>query len=170
MPDSKRAPDLLRYIGTAQCRTGNTAYYAVSENEEIIADREIEMPGMEEDMLIERITEAVVELNISTSVLSSNNSQKDKCTQKRQTDGAREQQIDLDGKGISEIYNSTDVNLARMDESITDVIGKSEFVETKESELVDKAGWIVRRISERGGIRMSVILLRLIYSDLILLM
>lgn len=38
-----------------------------------------------------------------------------------------------------------------MDESITDVIGKSEFVETRETEPVDKAGWIVRRISELGG-------------------
>lgn len=38
-----------------------------------------------------------------------------------------------------------------MDESITNVTDKSEFVETKETESVDKAGWIVRRISELGG-------------------
>ena len=41
--------------------------------------------------------------------------------------------------------------MARVGESITDVIGKSEFVETRETEPVDKAGWIVRRISELGG-------------------
>lgn len=40
--------------------------------------------------------------------------------------------------------------MARMDESITDVTGKSEFVEYKETEPVYKAGWIVRRISEIG--------------------
>lgn len=38
-----------------------------------------------------------------------------------------------------------------MDKSITDVTGKSEFVESEEKEPVDKAGWIVRRISELGG-------------------
>ena len=54
--------------------------------------------------------------------------------------------------------------------------GKSEFVEPEEKVPVDKAGWIVRRISELGGyenaviLRMSVILLRLIHLDLILLM
>ena len=43
------------------------------------------------------------------------------------------------------------MNVARMDESTTDVTGKSEFVETKETEPVDKVGWIVRIISELGG-------------------
>ena len=38
-----------------------------------------------------------------------------------------------------------------MDKNITDVTGKSEFVETRETEPVDKAGWIVRKISELGG-------------------
>jgi len=66
-------------------------------------------------------------------------------------DSARKQQIDLDVIGIPEIHNSSDVNVARVDESITDVTDKSEFVETKETEPVDKAGWIVRRISELGG-------------------
>ena len=41
--------------------------------------------------------------------------------------------------------------MARVDESITDVKGKSEFVEPKEKEPMDKVGWIVRRISELGG-------------------
>lgn len=43
------------------------------------------------------------------------------------------------------------MNVARVGESITDVTDKSEFVETIETEPVDKAGWIVRRISELGG-------------------
>ena len=64
--------------------------------------------------------------------------------------------------GKQEIHNSSDVNVARVGESMTDVTDKSEFVETRETEPVDKAGWIVRRISE--------ILLRQMYSDLILLM
>ena len=41
--------------------------------------------------------------------------------------------------------------MTRMDEGITDVTGKSELVEHEEKEPVDKAGWIVRRISELGG-------------------
>ena len=61
------------------------------------------------------------------------------------------QLIDLDGVGKPEIYNLNDANVARVDESMTDVTDKSEFVETKETESVDKAGWIVRRISELGG-------------------
>ena len=43
------------------------------------------------------------------------------------------------------------MNVTRVGESITDVKGKSEFVEPKEKEPVDKVGWIVRRISELGG-------------------
>ena len=71
--------------------------------------------------------------------------------QKEQTDSARKQQTDLDGIGKPEIYNSSDVNVTRMDESITDVPDKSEFVGTRETESVDKTDWIVRRISELGG-------------------
>ncbi len=70
---------------------------------------------------------------------------------KEQTDSDEKQQIDLDGIGISEIHNLSDVNVARVGESMTDVTGKSEFVETREIEPVDKADWIVRRISESGG-------------------
>lgn len=58
---------------------------------------------------------------------------------------------DLDGIGKQEIHNSSDGNVARVGESITDVTDKSEFVETIETEPVDKVGWIVRRISELGG-------------------
>ena len=60
-------------------------------------------------------------------------------------------QTDLDGIGIPEIHNSSDVNVAGVGESITDVTDKGEYVETKENEPVDKVGWIIRRISETGG-------------------
>ena len=53
--------------------------------------------------------------------------------------------------GIPEIHNLSDVNVTRMDENITDVTGKSELVEIRETEPVDKVGRIVRRISELGG-------------------
>ena len=128
-----------------------TAYYAVSENEKMVADREIEIPMMEEDMLVERIAEVVVEPDISVTGMKSDNNQNEIGVQKEQTDSARNQQTDLDDIGKQEIHNSSDVNVARMDESITDVTNKSEFVEIKETESVDKAGWIVRRISELGG-------------------
>ena len=128
-----------------------TAYYAVSGNEEIVADRDVEIPGMEEDMLVERTEKAVVELDISVTGMKSDNNQNEISRQKEQADSARKQQTDLDGIGIPEILNLSDVNMARMDESTTDVTGKSEFVETKETEPVDKVGWIVRRILELGG-------------------
>lgn len=41
--------------------------------------------------------------------------------------------------------------MARVNEGVIDVIGKSEFVEPKEKEPMGKVDWIVRRISERGG-------------------
>ena len=41
--------------------------------------------------------------------------------------------------------------MAGVGESMVDVTDKNEFVETRETESVDKAGWIVRRISELGG-------------------
>ena len=79
------------------------------------------------------------------------NSYNEEFGQNEQTDSDRKQQIDLEGIGISEIHNLSDTNVARVGESITDVTDKSEFVETREDEPVDKAGWIVRRISELGG-------------------
>ena len=128
-----------------------TVYYEVSENEKIVADREIEIPRMEEDMLVERIAEVVAEPDISVTGMKSDNSQNEIGVQKEQTDSARKQHTDLEGIGTPEIHNSSDVNVARNDESITDVTNKSEFVEIKETESVDKASWIVRRISELGG-------------------
>ena len=126
-----------------------TAYYAVSENEEIVADRDVEIPGMEEEAVFEE--DVAVEPETNVVVMYPDNNQNEIGIQKEQTDSARKQQTDLDGIGIPEILNLSDVNMARVGESITDVKGKSEFVETRETESVDKAGWIVRRISERGG-------------------
>ena len=52
---------------------------------------------------------------------------------------------------IPEILNLSDVNVARVGESMTDVTDKNEFVEIRETEPVDKADWILRKISELGG-------------------
>ncbi|WP_270467229.1 relaxase/mobilization nuclease domain-containing protein [Butyribacter intestini] len=123
-----------------------TAYYAVSGKEEIIADRDVEIPGMEED------TE--VELDRNVEVMNPDNNQNEISRQKEQADSARKQQTGLEGIGIPEVHNSSDVNVARMDESmtdVTDITDKGEYVETKENEPVDKVSWIVRRISELGG-------------------
>ena len=128
-----------------------TAYYAVSGNEEIVADRDVEIPRMEENTEVEKVAAAVVKPDANVEVMNPNNNQNEIGRQKEQTDSARKQQTSLEGIGIPEVHNSSDVNVARMDESTTDVTGKSEFVETKETEPVDKVGWIVRRISELGG-------------------
>ena len=128
-----------------------TAYYAVSGNEEIVADRDVEIPGIEEDTEVEKATATVVEPDRNVEVMNPNNIQNEIGRQKEQADSARKQQTDLGGIGKSEIHNSSDVNVARVGESITDVTDKSEFVETIETEPVDRAGWIVRRISELGG-------------------
>ena len=128
-----------------------TTYYEVSENEEIVADREIEILGMDEETEVEKATAVVVESDANIDVMNPNNNQNEIGRQKEQADRARKQQSDLDGIGIPESHNSPDVNVTRIDESITDVTGKSEFVEIRETEPVDKVGRIVRRISELGG-------------------
>lgn len=128
-----------------------TAYYAVSGNEEIVADRDVEIPGMDEETEVEKATAVVVEHDANVDVMNPNNKQNEIGRLREQADSARKQQTDLDGIGIPEIHNSSDVNVAGVGESITDVTDKNEFVETKENEPVDKAGWIVRRISELGG-------------------
>ena len=128
-----------------------TAYYAVSGKEEIVADRDVEIPGMEGDTAVEKATATVVEPDRNVEVMNPNNNQNEISRLKEQSDSARKQQTDLDGIGIPEIHNSSDVNVAGVGESITDVTDKNEFVEIRETEPVDKAGWIVRRISELGG-------------------
>lgn len=126
-----------------------TAYYAVSGKEEIVADRDVEIPGMEDEAVSKK--DVAIEPETNVEVVNPDNNQNEIGRQKEQTDSARKQQTGLEGIGIPEVHNSSDVNVARMDESTTDVTGKSEFVETKETEPVDKVGWIVRRISELGG-------------------
>ena len=126
-----------------------TAYYAVSENEEIVADRNIEIPGMEKEAVSEK--DVAVEPEMNVEAVNPDNNQNEMGRQKEQADSARKQQTDLDGIGIPEPHNSPDVNVVRVGESMTDVTDKSEFVETRETEPVDRADWIARRISELGG-------------------
>ena len=129
-----------------------TAYYTVSEDEEIVGDKEIEIPGMEKDMLVERTTKAVVESERDVVVMNQPaNSHNNGNGQEEQNNVAGKQQIDLERTERSTVHNLSDENVTRMDESITDVTGKSEFVEPEEKEPIDKVGWIVRRISEFGG-------------------
>ena len=104
---------------------------------------------MEDEAVFEK--DVAVEPGTNVEVMNPDNIQNEIGRQKEQINSVREQQTDLEGVGISEILNLSDVNVARMDESITDVIDKSEFVETRETEPADKADWIVRRISELGG-------------------
>ena len=128
-----------------------TVYYAVSGKEEIVADRDVEIPGMEEDTEVEKATAVVIEPDVNIEVMNPNNNQNEIGRQKEQADSARKQQTDLDGIGKPEIHNSSNVNVTRVGESMTDVTDKGEYVETKENEPVDKVSWIVRRISELGG-------------------
>ena len=129
-----------------------TAYYAVSGKKEIVADRDVEIPGMEEDMLVERTAGAVVESERNVVVMNQPaNSHNDGNGQEEQINVAGKQQLDLEGTEMSKIHNLSDENVTRMDEGITDVTGKSELVEHEEKESVDEVGWIVRRISDFGG-------------------
>ena len=102
-----------------------TAYYAVSGKEEIVADRDVEIPGMEEKTAVEEVAAVVVEPDANVEVMNPGNNQNEIGRQREQVDSARKQE--------------------------TDVKGKSEFVEPKEKEPMVKVGWIVRRISELGG-------------------
>ena len=107
-----------------------TAYYAVAGKEKIVADRDVEIPGMEKEDVSEK--DVAVEPETNVEVVNPDNNQNDTAV-------------------MPDICNVSDVNTARMDEDITDVTGKSEFMESEEKVSVDKAGWIVRRISEFGG-------------------
>ena len=128
-----------------------TAYYAVTGKEEIVADRDVEIPGMEEDTEVEKATAVFIEPDVNIEVMNPNNNQNEIGRQKEQAYSARKQQTDLEGIGTPEIHNSSNVNVTRVGESMTDVTDKGEYVETKENEPVDKVSWIVRRISELGG-------------------
>ena len=91
------------------------------EKEKIVADRDVEIPEMNENTAVEKWTAVVVESDTNVEVMNPNNNQNDTSV-------------------MPDICNVSDVNVARFGESMTDVTGKSEFVETKENELVDKAG------------------------------
>ena len=122
-----------------------TVYYAVSENEEIVGENEIEIPGMEKEAVSEK--DVAVEPETNVEVVNLDNNQNEIGRQKEQADSARKQQTDLDGIGIPEPHNSPDVNVVRVGKSMTDVTDKGEYVEIRETEPVDKVDWIVRRIS-----------------------
>ena len=107
-----------------------TAYYVVSVKEEIVADRDVDIPGMEKEAVSEK--DVAVEPETNVEVVNPDNNQNNTSV-------------------MPDIRNASDVNTARRDEDITDVTGKSEFMESEEKVSVDKAGWIVRRISELGG-------------------
>ena len=147
-----------------------TAYYAVSEKEEIVADRDVEIPGMEKNTEVEKATATVVEPDRKVEVMNPNNNQNEIGRQKEQADSARKQQTDLEGIGISEILNLSDVNMTRMDESIINVTSKSELVNMKKKSLWTKLAGLSGEYQSLVVLRMSVILLRQMYSDLILLM
>lgn len=51
-----------------------TAYYAVSGNEEIVADRDVEIPGMEEEAVSEK-KDVTVELETNVGVVNPDNNQ-----------------------------------------------------------------------------------------------
>ena len=46
-----------------------TAYYAVSGNEEIVADRDVDIPGMEENTEVEKVAAAVVKPDANVEVM-----------------------------------------------------------------------------------------------------
>ena len=107
-----------------------TAYYVVSGKEEIVADRDVDIPGMEKEAVSEKGVAVEPETNVE--VVNPDNNQNNTSV-------------------MPDIRNASDVNTARRDEDITDVTVKSEFVEPKEKEHVGKAEQIVRKISELGG-------------------
>ena len=64
-----------------------TAYYAVSGKEEIVADRDVEIPGMEEDTEVEEVVAVVVEPDANVTVMNHPvNSYNDGHGQNEQTD------------------------------------------------------------------------------------
>ena len=126
-----------------------TAYYAVSEDEEIVGDNEIGIPGMEDNAVSEE--EVVVEPNSNDLLMSRNNSQNDKFGQEKQADGIKKQQSILYDDGMSEVDNLSDVVVTRTDGRVVDMIGKIEYAEAKELNPADRAERIIRRILELGG-------------------
>ena len=126
-----------------------TAYYAVTGKEEIVADRDVEVPGMEENAVSEEVV--VVEPNSNDLLMSRNNSQNDKFGHEKQADGIKKQQSILYDDGMSEVDNLSDVVVTRTDGRVADMTGKSKYVEAKGLNPADRAERIIRRILELGG-------------------
>lgn len=126
-----------------------TAYYAVTGKEEIVADRDVEIPGMEENAVSEEVV--VVEPNSNDLLMSRNNSQNDKFGHEKQADGIKKQQSILYDDGMSEVDNLSDVVVTRTDGRVADMTGKSKYVEAKGLNPADRAERIIRRILELGG-------------------
>ena len=126
-----------------------TAYYAVTGKEEIVADRDVEIPGMEENAVSEEVV--VVEPNSNDLLMSRNNSQNDKFGHEKQADGIKKQQSILYDDGMSEVDNLLDVVVTRTDGRVADMTGKSKYVEAKGLNPADRAERIIRRILEVGG-------------------
>ena len=126
-----------------------TAYYAVTGKEEIVADRDVEIPGMEENAVSEEVV--VVEPNSNDLLMSRNNSQNDKFEHEKQADGIKKQQSILYDDGMSEVDNLSDVVVTRTDGRVADMTGKSKYVEAKGLNPADRAERIIRRILELGG-------------------
>ena len=126
-----------------------TAYYAVTGKEEIVADRDVEIPRMEENAVSEEVV--VVEPNSNDLLMSRNNSQNDKFGHEKQADGIKKQQSILYDDGMSEVDNLSDVVVTRTDGRVADMTGKSKYVEAKGLNPADRAERIIRRILELGG-------------------
>lgn len=126
-----------------------TVYYAVSGKEEIVADRDVEIPGMEDNAVSEEVV--VVEPNSNDLLMSRNNSQNDKFGHEKQADGIKKQQSILYDDGMSEVDNLSDVVVTRTDGRVADMTGKSKYVEAKGLNPADRAERIIRRILELGG-------------------
>ena len=62
-----------------------TAYYAVSGKEEIVADRDVEIPGMEKEAEVEKATATVVEPDRNVEVVNPDNNQNEIGRQKEQS-------------------------------------------------------------------------------------
>lgn len=79
-----------------------TAYYVVSGKEEIVADRDVDIPGMEKEAVSEK--DVAVEPETNVEVVNPDNNQNNTSV-------------------MPDIRNASDVNTARRDEDIADVSG-----------------------------------------------
>lgn len=122
-----------------------TAYYAVSEDEEIVGDREIEIPEMKDKNVDEKDVAVVPDAN--DTVMNFVNGQNKNSEQQEHNYDIKEPKIALCVDGMSDLY----IGIADIDNTRTNQTGERENVEASESESMDKADWIVRRISELGG-------------------